>query len=170
MKKTIKSVISSCLLLFGASLFIKAGCSKSSDDVATTPALPNADQYITWNVNNSNGSLQSPNDSIFYQLNSGTTVFLGQTPYNATSQGGVYAAFNGTTTGSFNFSQLNIYANNHYYVPTATPVQVNVTTYGTLGQYVIGSYSGLVKDSVYGQTGTSNTYSIQGNFRIKRTQ
>lgn len=167
MRSKIKIVFANCFLLFTASLFIKAGCSKSNEDI-DSGEIPEADQYVTWNINNEKGALQSPADSLFGYVNSGSTSIHAGTIYNAPNPIYFSAAFNGRTTGSFSLTDLNILANGRYYINTSTAVQVTVTTYGNTGQYLIGSYSGSVKDSTgNGQTSTA-IYPINGKFKVKR--
>ncbi|HEU4904015.1 MAG TPA: hypothetical protein VFT06_14515 [Flavisolibacter sp.] len=167
MRSNAKIALANCFLLLTAFLFIKAGCSKSNEDI-DSGEIPAADQYVTWNLNNAKGSLQSPSDSLFGYVNSGSTSIHGGTTYNAPSPIYFSAAFNGLTTGTFSLTDLNIMTNGRYYINTSTSVQVTVTTYGNAGQYLIGSYAGTVKDSTSnGQTSTA-VYPIHGNFKVKR--
>ena len=166
MRSKTKLVFANCFLLFTASLFIKAGCSKSNEDIDS--GIPEADQYVTWNINNAKGVLQSPADSLFGYVNSGSTSIHGGTTYNAPNPIYFSAAFSGITTGTFSLTDLNILTNGRYYINTSTATQVTVTTYGSTGQYLIGSYSGSVKDSTgNGQTSTA-VYPIRGIFKVKR--
>lgn len=166
MKNTIKLLLTNSAFILVASLFIKAGCSKSDEGIE--PPLPTSDEYITWNVNKINGALTSPGDSLFIYQSGNTTTFLGVTPYNAPNPGSFYASTNGTSTGIFDLAYFSIFTNNRYYVSTFTQPKVTISTYGNTGEYVIGSYSGVVKDSLPPNFYNATTYSIHGNFKIKR--
>jgi len=162
MKNKFKSALTCLLMLFTASLFIKAGCSKSEDDTDVAPPA-NADQYVTWNINGTKGYLAGPTDSLWISTSNGPTVFFGNTPYTATVNGGFYVAVNATATGSFPMSYISIYTNNKYYVSTSTSPQMNITTFDGVGGYVSGSYTGTIKDSA-----STATYPISGTFKVKR--
>jgi hypothetical protein len=162
MKNKFRSFLTCALLVFTASLFIKAGCSKSEDDVQADPP-PNADQYVTWNINGNKGYLAAPTDSLWLTTSYGPTVLFGNTAYNAAANGGFFASVNATASGTFPINYIAIYTNDKYYVTTSTAPQMNIATFGAVGQYVTGSYSGTVKDST-----STATFPISGNFKIKR--
>jgi len=149
-------------MVFTASLFIKAGCSKSSDDVDVAPPS-NADQYVTWNINGNKGYLATPSDSLYLNTDYGFTLLLGNTAYNATNSIGFYASTSGAAAGTFPANSMVIYTNNKYYVSTATAPQISISTFGTTGQYVSGTYTGVLKDST-----STSTYPISGTFKVKR--
>ena len=46
-----------------------------------------------------------------------------------------------------------------------TPINVNITEYGAIGEFVGGNFSGPVTIA-----GTTNTVNISCNFRVRRTQ
>ncbi|HEX6333407.1 MAG TPA: hypothetical protein VFZ78_04215, partial [Flavisolibacter sp.] len=78
----------------------------------------------------------------------------------------LYSRFTGdATTGTFPMHYMSLFVNSKYYVSTSTPLQVFVTAYGNAGDYISGSYSGAMKDSIGTQT-----YNINGVFKIKRLQ
>ncbi|HVG41747.1 MAG TPA: hypothetical protein VM888_09060 [Chitinophagaceae bacterium] len=162
MKNKLRSVFTCSLLVFAATFFIQAGCSKSSDEVDTAPP-PNAEEYVTWNINGNKGYLATPTDSVWVTTSYGPTLFIANTAPTASSSVGFLASTNATTTGTFPLSYITIYTGNKYYVSTSTAPQINIATFGSLGQFVTGSYTGMVKDSM-----STATYSISGNFKIKR--
>jgi hypothetical protein len=89
-----------------------------------------------------------------YSINVGFTSFNGN--------------FNGLSIGNFAFN-INLQTGNAIYntsnnVSTAAAF-VTVTEYGAVGQYIAGTFSGNLL-----QSGTTNTKTISGSFRIKRTQ
>lgn len=161
--KNIKSVLINCLLVVFASLFIKAGCSKGDDDLPAPP--PNSDQYITWKISSHQGYIATPSDSLYLSVLNGSTVLYGGTPFSSSVQSFFYASFNGTSTGSFPINSLDITTGGKEYVTSSNPVQVTINSFGNVGQYVMGSYSGTVKDST-----ANTTIPISGEFRIKRIQ
>ena len=152
MKRFTLSVLS---ILF-VSLFLKAGCSSSDEDLEQP--LPNADQYITWNFGSHKGQLTVPTDSITVDN------FYGPTDVFATTRMGnnyVYASINGTAAGTFPL-QLYIFTGGKYFnsQPSTT---VSISSFGAPGGYIVGSYSGKMKDS-----SSTNMYDVNGAFRVKR--
>lgn len=145
-------------LLFFAPLFIQGVCNKENDDVE----VPNADQYVTWKIAGANGNLKVPADSLDFNYNGFATAIYGMTkPMPSTSFAISFPS--GQQSGTYTADYFQVYTGGKYYVPTSTPMQVNVTTYGANGQYVIGTYSGMVKDS-----SSSAIVPVGGEFRIKR--
>ena len=144
-------------LLFFIPVFIFGVCSKEDEELKTLTS----DQYVTWKITGANGYLQIPNDTLNINYFGGSTSIFGVTPppgstsfsisFTGQQQAGIYAA-----------NYFYVYTNGRYYVPTASPIQINVTNYGASGQYVTGNYSGSVKDST-----TSATMPVSGEFRIK---
>jgi hypothetical protein len=157
MKSTMKNFLSGLAALFFCGLLIQAGCSKDDEVIVAPP--PNADQFITWKIGNTQGYLASPSDTLWTTTSFGPTVIFGNTP-NLSST--VYASFNGTAAGIFP-SYVNIFTGGKYYVSGNTASQLSITSFGSVGGYVTGSYSGTLKDS----TGTA-TFSAAGTFKIKR--
>lgn len=132
-------------------------CNKDAED----GDRPDADQYVTWKIAGASGSLSVPTDSLDFYYNGVSTAIYGMTkPTPATSFG---ISFVGAQqSGTFTADYFQVYTGGKYYVPTSTPLQVSVTTYGPTGQYVIGTYSGQVKDS-----SSSAIIPVAGEFRIK---
>ena len=154
-----KKILSGLLALFFCGILIQAGCSKEDDVVQVTPP-PNADQYITWKIGNTQGFLASPSDTLWIsKFPLAQTVIFGSTADFSSS---VYANFDGITAGSFP-AYVNIFTGNKYYVSNNTPAQISISSFGNIGGYVTGSYSGTLKDS----TGTA-TFSATGAFKLKR--
>jgi hypothetical protein len=133
-------------------LIIAAACSKDNDNPG--------DEYVTWNMSANNGGLSNPPDSLtMYRWSNETSVYgmsqSGDTYFELTFPGAQAA-------GTYTASSFLVRVNGNYYVPATTPVQVNVITYGTSGQYLIGTYSGTIKDSA-----TSSNAVVTGTFRVK---
>jgi hypothetical protein len=157
MRSTMKNFLSGLLALFFCGLLIQAGC--SNDDAVIVNPPPNADQFITWKIGNTQGFLASPADTLWATTSFGPTVIFGNTPNFSSS---VYASFNGSTAGSFP-AYVNILTGGKYYVYGNTSSQLSISSFGNVGGYVTGSYSGTLKDS----TGTG-TFSATGTFKLKR--
>jgi hypothetical protein len=142
--------------LFFVALFIYGTCNKDNDDIVT----PSGDQYLTWRIGTSSGSVSSPPDSVSMARQGNTTIFYGQ---NAANSANFYVSFSGTqAVGNYSASDFLIYANGKYYVQTSAPLQINVTTYGMAGQYIIGTYSGNIKDST-----ASAIVAVTGQIKVK---
>lgn len=154
-----KNFLSGLLALFFCGILIQAGCSKEDDVIQAVPP-PNADQFITWKIGNTQGYLASPSDSLWISTAFGPTIIFGSTPDNSS---GVYASFNGAAAGAFHASYVNIYTHPRHYVSAHLHTQITITTFGHVGEHVTGSYFGTLKDS----TGTA-TYSATGTFKLKR--
>lgn len=112
-------------------------------------------------MSGASGNLQVPADSLsFYSTGSSTEIY-GMTNPTPTTQFTI--SFDGPQqSGTYPANYFYVLAGGKYYVSTAVPLQVRVTTYGPAGQYVIGTYSGNVKDST-----TSAIIPVSGEFRIK---
>ncbi len=133
------------------------GCSKSSNNQPDD--LPNADQYITWNINDGKGSMTSPNDSIGSARYATDTHIIGQ---STTNQNAFYIIFSGNRdAGMYNANFADLYINQKTYTNSSDPLLVTITKYGNVGDYIIGSYSGKIKDT------STNLYPINGNFKLR---
>ena len=146
------------LLLF-VPMLMQNVCGKRDEGDMIIP--PNADQYVTWRVNNTNGSLQVPTDSLDYYFSNNSTSVYGMT--RPTMSTYFQLSFDGPQqNGNYAASNFVVMSGGRHYYSSASPISVNVTTYGGVGQYMIGNYTGTVKDST-----TSNTVPVSGTFRIK---
>lgn len=146
-------------LVLLAPLFMQNVCSKESDNEDIQ--LPNADQYATWKTSAINGSMTMPTDSLDFYHMGNNTAFYGMTKPARTTY--FELSFDGPQqNGNYTATSFVVVAGGKHYYPSSTPVQVNVTTYGGLGQYVVGTYSGNVLDSA-----TSAVVPVSGAFRIK---
>ncbi|HVK96306.1 MAG TPA: hypothetical protein VM368_00745 [Flavisolibacter sp.] len=156
-----RNILSSLLLLFSSSLLIQAGCSKSDDDTDTEVTPPaNAEQYITWNIGSHKGYLASPSDTLWASNTYGPTVLFARTSTNSPH---VYANFNGSIAGTFPAISVFVFADNKYFTAGAIKPQINVSSYGAIGSYITGTYSGTLKDSA-----SNTTYTATGMFKLKR--
>ena len=155
MKRTLKS-LPYCFLLM---LVFIIGCSKNSDP--ETPNLPNADHYITWNIDdNIQGSLTSPYDSLASARYGTETNLVGIATSNKNS---FLVQFNGNrSTGMYDVIYAIMWINGkNYYSNGPGFLQVKLSKYGDFDDDIIGSYSGNVKDSM------GVLSKINGNFKLK---
>jgi hypothetical protein len=146
-------------LLLLAPLFIQGVCNKDNNDLEQ----PNADEFVTWKISGANGSLTVAPDSLsMYRWGTSTAIY-GTTQWNSTSPAYFALSFDGPEqSGTYQATEFMVVAGGKYYVPASAPLQVNVTNYGSTGQYMVGTYNGAVKDSA-----TSATLSVSGSFKIK---
>lgn len=145
-------------LLLVSPLFIYGLCNKGEDELPT----PTTDQYVTWKITGHSGNITNPPDNIGVAHPTGKTVLAGT---NTTTGSDFYVNFTGANAaGTYPTSSFIVYVGGKYYIQkaTATPLQVNVTTYGVTGQYIIGNYSGTLQDST-----SSSTVAVSGEFRVK---
>ena len=154
---TKKLLLRTVALLLISPFFMAGFCSK--DDVAAIPT--NATQYFTWDIMGIKGQVSSPTDSLAMTTISNKTTFFGNTVGSSVTAN-YRMSFPGTAVGSYQLSECLIYVSGHYFVSTPTPITINISSYGGVGSYVTGSYSGEIKDSTSGKT-----YAATGEFKIK---
>ncbi len=150
--KTRKNWSAAFLLLFSPLFYL--ACTKED-----TPS-PVTEQFVSWTINGVQGRLATPIDSISQFVQGNSTYIYGLTKPTPITAFGV--AFEGVKPGTYPARYYGVFVGGKYYVPTTTPVQVNVTSYGAAGQFIEGTYSGNVKDSV-----TSVVFPVSGSFRVK---
>lgn len=144
-------------LLLVSPFFMAGFCSK--DDAVAIPT--NATQYFTYDIMGIKGQVSSPTDSLAMTTSSNKTTFFGNTVGSSVTAN-YRLAFPGTTVGSYQLSECLIYISGHYFVSTATPITINVNSFGAAGSYVTGTYAGEIKDSTSGKI-----YTASGDFKIK---
>ncbi len=168
-KKRMKAIIRHYSLFFflaATPFLMQASCSKNNDDVVVTPppppTLPAADQYITATLNSATTVFKTPTDSLsFSKTSSSTSLNAGTQP--ATSYIGIN--FSGSQTiGNFPIDIFSLSINGRDYLQGATALTATVTTYGAIGAYIIGSYSGMVRSS---SSSSSAFTEVKGDFRFK---
>jgi len=146
-------------LLLVAPLLMQNVCGKHDDGIDIS--LPNADEYVTSNTTVVNGNLTSPADSLGVFRTGNRTSLYGMSRPTATTY--IEISFDGPQqNGNYLATNFVVVAGGKRYFPAPTPVQVNVTSYGSIGQYIVGVYSGNAKDSA-----TSAIVPVSGFFRIK---
>lgn len=122
--------------------------------------IPLGDRYVTWRTFSFQSNLTTPADSIGFSRTGSTSVVYGTGTANTKH---FYLSFNGQqSTGNYNSIAFSLVLNGRYYIQTGAPLQINVSQYGSQGQYITGSYGGIVKDSL-----ANTTIAISGEFRAK---
>ena len=133
------------------------------------------EQFINYTVNGVNTSYTSPTDSFYMYVNTQTNP----SSINISGQG--FRSSGGSTTStytSFSFvhpgiavgstqSMLNFYTTTvNDSTSIITPVNVNITEYGNVGEFIGGNFSG----TFVGAGPTSAYYTVSCTFRVRRTQ
>jgi hypothetical protein len=145
----------SAALLFLVSPLIYLSCTQED-----TPSPNATEQFVSWTINGVQGRLSTPVDSISQFVQGSSTYIYGLTKPNPITAFGV--AFEGIKTGTYPARYYGVFVGGKYFVPSTVPVQVVVTSYGTAGQFIEGTYSGNVKDSV-----SAVVFPVSGSFRVK---
>jgi hypothetical protein len=135
----------------------------------------NINQFFNYNINGTNYSFTSPTDTFNMYVNVQTTPASIQiSAQNINSSGGSTS----TRYGTLNFDQPGIAVGStqnltQFYVTEIVdsltynaPINVNITEYGNIGEFISGNYSGAMT----GAAPTNTLYTISGSFRIRRSQ
>ena len=143
-------------LMLVAVLFI-IGCKKDKDE------MPSNTSHFSWNINGVTGKLAEPGDLFFFERDNGSTTISGsniQQPYNSFN-----LSFDAPeAAGEYSLESFNVFFNGKNYNEGSMPLKVNITKYGAVNDFLIGTFSGMVKDI------NDNEYNISGDFKIKRNQ
>ena len=128
-------------------------------------------QYINYSVNGVPYSLTAPVDSFMMYVNPQTTpssIYI----YNMgrTTSGSSYVNFDFSNTG---IGAGSVETLNNFYTSMisdstviTTPVNVNITEYGSVGQFIAGNFTGTLT----GAGPTFTLYNITCDFRVRRSQ
>ena len=131
-------------------------------------------QFINYTINGVSYSITAPTDSIFSFVNLQTIQSRIEVHGNAIVPGNP----NSYRNISFYFTQSGIASGSTqnlvgYYTSDisdstiiTSPIPVNITEYGIVGEYISGNYSG----TIFGGAPTNTPYVISGSFRVRRTQ
>jgi hypothetical protein len=149
------TVLRTIVLLLIAPVFMKTDCN------TTPPPNPSADEYFTWQMQGGpNGALNSAPDIVEISHQPGFTSFGG---ISANSSSVFQLDFVAPQVpGNYAISNFTLFTNTQYFVKTTAALNLTIATYGIPGQYVLGSYNGVVKDSA-----STQTYPISGTFKIR---
>jgi hypothetical protein len=123
-------------------------------------------QFVNFTINTTPYSYTAPTDSLTLSgggTNTDYSIFVAN---NATSNFGTIrfvrtGIAQGSTQNLLSFLPTQIPLNS----TINTPIGVNITEYGIVGQYLAGNFSGIVT----GPPPTNTVYNVTCNFRIRRT-
>jgi hypothetical protein len=123
-------------------------------------------QYIIYNLNGTTVTFAPPIDSLRLRVVSNVLsvqAFSRQQTqdYQSTS----FSSTGVTATGTYPISNVYVYRGSSVDAMQNGPLNVTISEFGNPGQYVTGSFSGNLKDSI---AGGSATIPFNANFRIKR--
>jgi hypothetical protein len=126
------------------------------------------DAYINYSINNTNYSIIPPVGAIYAGVSSSGVYIQGNVESNG--QNGKSISMNLEQSGiavnstqkllSFNTLQVNDSIN------VITPVLVNISEYGAIGEYIAGEFTGTFT----GAPPANRAYNITCNFRVRRSQ
>lgn len=134
------------------------------------------EQFINLNINGTNYNYTSPVDSFGFFVNTQSTpVSISLNGTNIVQSGGT-TIYNQTY---FEISQANISAGSTQQLLSLytshvgndstsiiTPINVQITEYGSVGQFIAGNFTG----ALIGAAPTNTVYNTSCTFRIRRTQ
>ncbi len=125
-------------------------------------------RYLNYTINGVATTYSSPGDSLSLGgsgTNNNYTINAERIPFNPAtfstltfSRSGIAV---GTVQNMISFTAAGIPTNS----TIITPIGVNITEYGTIGQFMAGNFSGIIT----GPAPTNTPYNITGNFRVRRT-
>jgi len=150
--------------LFLTVLTLLVSCSKSDTPVPPVPR----EEFVDYTVN---GALISINPAVRGKVLHETDVMYPNSLYIEATDG-----VNGADL-FFRFSDQNISVGSNqdlyhimngdvigFPIMPATPIQVHITEYGSIGQFISGNFTGTVHDFITPAT----PYLVTCNFRVKR--
>jgi len=143
-------------LQVSSSVTVTASTGKVDAGVLSTCGNP-IDQYITCNFNGKQYDWTIPGDKVFY---TSTSVYASSTDGSKTIYFQLYTPL--SATGPYR-SDLALYAPGLNSAGT-NQLTVNITSFGSVNSYVIGTFSGSLMDSV-----AQKSYPVTGSLKVKRT-
>ena len=126
----------------------------------------NTQQFISYTVNGTAYNLTAPTDSLNFFIGSGGSNIAGVNAFTMNNNINCSMQFNSTGIAlnssqnlqSFTATQINDSST------ITTPISVNITEFGAVGQFVAGNLSG----SLTGPPPANTIYNITCNFRVRR--
>lgn len=128
--KSVFNLKSLCMLLL-APIFIMGSYGKDDEVI-----VPDSDEYIIYSVNGNNVTLQNSRDTVGYSIFLGSHWISGQTEPTVTAQ--INISFNATQAGVFPATNFYLTANGKSYNASGNNVQINVSSFGPQGGYIVG--------------------------------
>lgn len=122
-------------------------------------------QFITYTINGATYAFTAPADTLWYSNNNQTSISI--SGYKLTSP---------TANINFRFSNAAIAVGSsqalQFFSPSqisdtfriTTPIQVNITEYGAVGQFAAGNFTGVFT----GASPANTQYNVTCNFRVRR--
>jgi len=131
-------------------------------------------QFFNYTINGASYSISYPADSLFSfpnpQTNPPRIEVHAQrtTPSVPPTYNNISIGFSsvGIAVGSAQNMTLFYTSNINDSTNFSTPIAVNITEYGAIGQFIAGNFSG----SLIGALPTSTIYNVTGSFRVRRSQ
>lgn len=123
-------------------------------------------QFITWSINGAAATtFSAPGDSLFHSGN-GTTSMSNISGWSLNTQNNIGFSFDnaGLAAGSTQILTSFLDATIGGQVSFPTPIQINISEYGAVGQYIGGSFSGN-----FITINPSNSYTVTCTFRVRRS-
>ena len=123
------------------------------------PVAPTVTQSLKWTIPNNSATLTVPPGLFDASFFNNETSLSGLTANDKF----VIRFFGPQIPGDYPASKFELYTNNKYFVQTAPfNMIITVTNYGGPGDYIVGSFSGTVRDSA-----STTTYPVSGDFRLR---
>jgi hypothetical protein len=130
-------------------------------------------QFFNYTINGTSYSLTSPADTFYMFVNTQSNPATIQISGQTISQGApinryISIGFNQAGIAVGSSQNMSMFYTSDISDSTAftTPIPVNITEYGAVGQFISGNYSG----SFVGALPTSTIYNVNGSFRVRRSQ
>ncbi len=127
-------------------------------------------EFITITANTSTDTYTLPSDSISYGIFTVTPPLILISGSRTTSSGGTSNTtfgFGNAGIGVGSIQNLDLFETTLLNGQTTitNPINVNITEYGAIGEFIAGNFNGVVT-----YAGTTNTAPISCSFRVRRTQ
>jgi hypothetical protein len=129
-------------------------------------------QFFNYTINGASYNLSSPADTFYMflnqQANPARIEIYGQRYNQGTPNRYISIGFNQAGIAAGSSQNMNMFYTSDISDSTAftTPIAVNITEYGAVGQFISGNYSG----AFVGALPTSTIYNVTGSFRVRRSQ
>ena len=131
---------------------------------ALTACGTSISQFINYKVNNIDYAITMPGDSISFSYSNNISYINGSTISNPNDKRYITFSFPGNGTGTYALDYVYaLIPNAGQYVKNGA-ISVAVTEYGSVGGFVAGNFTGMVRDSSF----TSPAVPINCTFRVKR--
>ncbi len=123
-------------------------------------------QFVNYTINATAYNYSAPVDSLTLTGGGTNTDYIIYVANNVSSN---FGTMRFTRTGIAQGSIQNLMSFTPIQIPTNTtintPIGINITEYGAIGQYVAGNFSGVIT----GPSPANTVYNVTCNFRIRRT-